>query len=214
MARYTGPVCRLCRRERTKLYLKGERCFSLKCPVSENSDRQARAYPPGMHGRDRQRQGSEYLTQLREKQKARRTYGLLEKQFRNLYEEANRRPGITGTNLLQFLEMRLDNVAYRAGWGASRAQARQLVRHGHVTVNGKRVTIPSYRVRAGETVALREATRTNFNVVRNRDVLDRSVPGWLETSDNGFAVTVRVAPAREQIDEAIREQLIVELYSK
>ena len=122
MARYTGPVCRLCRRERTKLYLKGERCFTLKCPVSENSDRQMRAYPPGMHGRDRQRQGSEYLTQLREKQKARRTYGVLERQFRNLYEEANRRPGITGTNLLQFLELRLDNVTFRAGWGASRAR--------------------------------------------------------------------------------------------
>ena len=109
MARYTGPVCRLCRRERTKLYLKGERCFTMKCPVAENSDRQTRAFPPGMHGRDRQRQGSEYLTQLREKQKTRRIYGILEKQFRNLYEEANRRPGITGTNLLQFLELRLDN---------------------------------------------------------------------------------------------------------
>ena len=214
MARYTGPVCRLCRRERTKLYLKGERCLSLKCPVSENSDRQARAYPPGMHGRDRQRQGSEYLVQLREKQKARRTYGLLEKQFRNLYEEANRRPGVTGTNLLQFLELRLDNVAYRAGWGASRAQARQLVRHGHVTVNGKRVTIPSFRVRPGDAVSLKAPTRDNFNVRRNRDVLDRSVPGWLETSEDGFAVTIRIVPQREQIDESIREQLIVELYSK
>jgi small subunit ribosomal protein S4 len=214
MARYTGPVCRLCRRERTKLYLKGERCFSLKCPVSENSDRQTRAFPPGMHGRDRQRQGSEYLTQLREKQKARRTYGLMEKQFRNLYEEADRRPGITGTILLQFLELRLDNVTYRAGWGASRSQARQLVRHGHVSVNGKRVTIPSYRVRPGETVTLKAVTRDNFNVRRNLDVLDRTVPGWLEVSDGGFAVGVRAVPQREQIDEAIREQLIVELYSK
>jgi small subunit ribosomal protein S4 len=214
MARYTGPVCRLCRRERQKLYLKGERCFSLKCPVSENSDRQTRAYPPGMHGRDRQRQGSEYLTQLREKQKARRIYGLLERQFRNLYEEATRRPGITGVNLLQFLELRLDNVAYRAGWGASRAQARQFVRHGHVMVGGKRVTIPSYRVRPGETVTLKAATRDNFNVKRNADVLDRTVPGWLETSEGGFAVTVRAVPQREQIDESIHEQLIVELYSK
>jgi small subunit ribosomal protein S4 len=214
VARYTGPVCRLCRRERTKLYLKGERCFSLKCPVSENSDRQTRAYPPGMHGRDRQRQGSEYLNQLREKQKARRTYGVLERQFRNLYEEANRRPGITGTNLLQFLELRLDNIAYRAGWGASRSQARQLVRHGHVSVNAKRVTIPSYRVRPGDVVTLKAATRENFNVKRNLDVLDRSVPGWLETAENGFAVTVRIVPQREQIDESIREQLIVELYSK
>jgi len=214
MARYTGPVCRLCRRERTKLYLKGERCFTLKCPVSENSDRQMRAFPPGMHGRDRQRQGSEYLTQLREKQKARRTYGVLEKQFRNLYEEASRQPGITGTTLLQFLELRLDNLVYRAGWGASRSQARQLVRHGHVNVNGKRVDIPSYRVRPGDSVAVKAVTRDNFNVKRNLDVLDRAVPGWLETGESGFAVSVRVVPQREQIDEAIKEQLIVELYSK
>ena len=214
MARYTGPVCRLCRRERTKLFLKGERCMSLKCPMSENSDRQLRSVPPGMHGASRQRQGSEYLTQLREKQKARRIYGVLEQQFRNLYEEASRRPGMTGTNLLQFLELRLDNVAYRAGWGASRSQARQFVRHGHVTVNGKRVTIPSYRVRPGEVVALKDKTRTNFNVTRNRDTLERTVPGWLETSDNGFAITVRAVPAREQIDEQLHEQLIVELYSK
>jgi small subunit ribosomal protein S4 len=186
MARYTGPVCRLCRRERTKLYLKG----------------------------DRQRQGSEYLTQLREKQKARRIYGILEKQFRNLYEEASHRPGMTGTNLLQFLELRLDNIAYRAGWGASRAQARQLVRHGHVTIDAKRVTIPSYRVRPGEVIALKPVTRENFNVKRNLDVLDRTVPGWLEKGDNGFNVTVRIVPQREQIDESIKEQLIVELYSK
>jgi small subunit ribosomal protein S4 len=186
----------------------------MKCPVADNSDRQKRAYPPGQHGNARQRQGSEYLGQLREKQKARRIYGVLEKQFRNLYEEASRRPGMTGTNLLQFLELRLDNVAYRAGWGASRSQARQFVRHGHVTVNGKRVTIPSYRVRPGEVVALKADLRENFNVKRNADVLDRSVPGWLEVSENGFAVTCRVVPQREQIDEAIQEQLIVELYSK
>jgi len=214
MARYTGPVCRLCRRERTKLFLKGERCFTTKCPVSENSDRTTRAFPPGMHGNSRQRQGSEYLTQLREKQKARRIYGVLEGQFRNLYEEASRRPGMTGVNLLQFLELRLDNVAYRAGWGASRSQARQFVRHGHVLVNGKRVTIPSFRVRPGMIVTLKAATRDNFNVTRNRDVLDRTVPGWLETSDNGFSVTCRAVPAREQIDEQLHEQLIVELYSK
>src|SRR5487761_2266965 len=215
MARYTGPVCRLCRRERTKLFLKGERCYSMKCPVSDQvTDRHSRAYPPGEHGRDRMRQGSEYLAQLRKKQKARRIYGLLEKQFRNLYEEASRRPGMTGTNLLQFLELRLDNVAYRAGWGASRAQARQFVRHGHVTVNGKRVTIPSYRVRPGDVVGLKNVTREMFNVKRNLDVLDRTVPGWLEVSDGAFSVTVRVVPQREQIDESIREQLIVELYSK
>ena len=208
MARYTGPVCRLCRREKVKLFLKGPKCESLSCPIER------RPYPPGDHGRDRMRQGSEYMTQLREKQKARRIYGLLEKQFRNLYEEASRRPGMTGTNLLQFLELRLDNVAYRAGWGASRAQARQFVRHGHVTVNAKRVTIPSYRVRPGDVVALKNVTRENFNVKRNLDVLDRSVPGWLETGENGFAVSVRVVPQREQIDESIQEQLIVELYSK
>jgi small subunit ribosomal protein S4 len=133
MARYTGPVCRLCRRERTKLFLKGERCYSLKCPVSEAvTDRHSRAYPPGEHGRDRMRQGSEYLAQLREKQKARRIYGILEKQFRNMYEEATRQGGITGENLLRNLELRLDNVVFRAGWGASRRQARQFVRHGHV----------------------------------------------------------------------------------
>src|ERR1700733_10699125 len=215
MARYTGPVCRLCRRERTKLFLKGERCYSLKCPVSEAvTDRHSRAYPPGEHGRGRMRQGSEYLTQLREKQKARRIYGVLEKQFHNLYEEANRQAGITGENLLRMLELRADNVAFRAGWGASRAQARQLVRHGHVSVNGKRVDIPSYRARPGDVVSLKNATRENFNVKRNLDVLDRSVPGWLEKGDNGFSVTVRVVPQREQIDESIQEQLIVELYSK
>ncbi len=215
MARYTGPVCRLCRRERVKLYLKGERCYSLKCPVSEQvTDRHARAYPPGEHGRDRMRQGSEYLGQLREKQKARRIYGLLEKQFRNLYDEANHKPGITGTNLLQFLELRLDNVSYRAGWGASRSQARQFVRHGHVQVNGKRVTIPSYRVREGDVVTLKSSTRENFHVRRNLDTLDRSVPAWLESAEGGFQMAVRSIPLREQIDEPVHEQLIVELYSK
>ena len=203
MARYTGPVCRLCRRERTKLYLS-----------EQVTDRHSRAYPPGEHGRDRMRQGSEYLTQLREKQKARRIYGILETQFRNLYEEANRRPGITGENLLQFLELRLDNVVYRAGWGASRSQSRQLVRHGHVLINGKRVTIPSYRVRKGEVVTLKTVTRTNFNVVRNRDTLDRQVPAWLEKGDEGFSVTVLNIPLRENIDEPVQEALIVELYSK
>jgi len=215
MARYTGPVCRLCRRERVKLYLKGERCYTLKCPVSDQvTDRHSRAYPPGEHGRDRMRQGSEYLGQLREKQKARRIYGLLEKQFRNLYEEANHKPGITGTTLLQFLELRLDNVTYRAGWGASRAQARQFVRHGHVQVNGKRVTIPSYRARAGDVVTLKGSTRDNFHVRRNLDTLDRQVPAWLEGAEGGFQMTVRSVPMREQIDEPVHEQLIVELYSK
>jgi len=215
MARYTGPVCRLCRRERTKLFLKGERCFSLKCPVSEAvTDRHSRAYPPGEHGRDRMRQGSEYLTQLREKQKARRIYGVLERQFRNLYEEANRQEGITGENLLRNLELRLDNVVFRAGWGASRSQARQFVRHGHVSVNGKRVTIPSYRVRKGETITLKQASRQMFAVRRNMDTLDRQLPPWLEVGDGGFAVEVLNPPLREHIDEPVQEQLIVELYSK
>jgi len=195
--------------------LKGERCYSLKCPVSEAvTDRHSRAYPPGEHGRDRMRQGSEYLTQLREKQKARRIYGLLEKQFRNLYEEANRESGITGENLLRMLEMRLDNVVFRAGWGASRRQARQFVRHGHVRVNGRRVTIPSYRVRKGDVVTLKEASRQMFAVRRNMDTLDRQRPPWLESGDAGFAVEVLNPPLREHTDEPVQEQLIVELYSK
>jgi small subunit ribosomal protein S4 len=215
MARYIGPVCRLCRRERTKLFLKGERCYSLKCPVSEAvTDRHSRAYPPGEHGRDRLRQGSEYLLQLREKQKARRIYGVLERQFRNLYEEASRRPGITGENLLKMLELRLDNVAFRAGWGASRAQARQLVRHGHVLVNAKRVTIPSYRVAVGDVVALKPSSRGLWIVRRNLDVIDRQVPLWLEPSEDRMEVRVLTEPERQQIDEPVREQLIVELYSK
>jgi len=208
MARYTGPVCRLCRRERMKLYLKGTKCDSMKCPIER------RPYPPGDHGRSRRQQGSEYLTQLREKQKARRIYGLMEKQFSNLYREANRQSGVTGENLLRLLETRLDNVAFRAGWGSSRAQARQFVRHGHVQVNGRRVTIPSYRVRRGDVVTLKPSTRDNFHVRRNLDTLDRQVPAWLESAEGGFQMTVRDAPLREQIDEPLHEQLIVELYSK
>jgi len=209
MARYTGPVCRLCRREKMKLFLKGPKCDSMKCPI-EN-----RPYPPGEHGRDRMRQGSEYLTQLREKQKARRIYGVLEKQFRNLYDEATRQPGITGENLLRMLELRIDNVAFRAGWGASRAQARQLVRHGHVLVNGRRVTIPSYRVRKGDAVSLKTRSRNLIAIRHNMDTLDRQVPQWLEaTSGDGAELTVRDLPLREHIDVPVRESLIVELYSK
>ena len=208
MARYTGPVCRLCRRERMKLFLKGPKCDSMKCPIER------RPYPPGEHGRDRMRQGSEYLTQLRKKQKARRIYGVLEKQFHNLYQEANGQPGITGENLLRMLELRVDNVVYRAGWGASRAQARQLVRHGHVLVNGTRVTIPSYRVRKGDTISLKEKSRNMIVVRHNLDTLDRQVPPWLESSAEGAEVTVRDLPLREHIDVPVRESLIVELYSK
>jgi small subunit ribosomal protein S4 len=208
MARYTGPVCRLCRRERMKLYLKGAKCDTMKCPIER------RPYPPGEQGRARQRQGSEYLLQLREKQKARRIYGLMEKQFRNLYEEANRQRGVTGENLLRMLEQRLDNVVYRAGWGASRSQARQLVRHGHISVNGRRVTIPSFQVRKGEVVALRDKAQEMIVVRHNLDTLDRQTPAWLETGEGGLQVTVRDLPLREQIDVPVREQLIVELYSK
>jgi small subunit ribosomal protein S4 len=208
MARYTGPVCRLCRREKMKLFLKGPKCDSMKCPIER------RPYPPGVHGRDGHMRTKEYELQLREKQKARRVYGLLEKQFRNLYEEANRADGVTGEVLLRYLELRLDNVAYRAGWGASRAQARQLVRHGHVRVNGKRVTIPSYRVRKGDVVTLKDKARGFIVVRHNLDTLDRQLPPWLDGGGEGFEVTVRDLPLREQIDVPVHEQLIVELYSK
>ena len=209
MARYTGPVCRLCRREKMKLFLKGPKCDSMKCPIER------RPYPPGEAGNARrQRQGSEYLLQLREKQKARRIYGLLEKQFASLYVEATRQQGITGENLLRMLELRLDNVVFRAGWGASRNQARQFVRHGHVTVNGKRVTIPSYQVRKGDVVEIREKSRTMIVLRHNLDTIDRAKPPWLEAGGEGFTVTVRDLPLREHIDVPVRESLIVELYSK
>ena len=209
MARYTGPVCKLCRREKMKLFLKGSKCDSMKCPIEK------RPYPPGDHGRTQmRRKDSEYLVQLREKQKARRIYGVLEKQFRNTYAEANRQKGVTGENLLRMLEQRLDNVAFRAGWGASRSQARQLVRHGHVQVNGRRVTIPSYLVRKGDVVSLGDKAKAMIVVRHNIEVLDRSVPPWLESSDGGVTVTVRDLPMREHIDVPVREQLIVELYSK
>src|SRR6266446_6346130 len=184
MARYTGPVCRLCRRERMKLFLKGPKCDTMRCPIER------RPYPPGEHGRGRIRE-SEYMFQLREKQKARRIYGVLEKQFRNLYEEANRQDGITGENLLRMLELRLDNMAYRAGWGSSRSQGRQLVRHGHVSVNGKRVTIPSYQVRKGDVVELRDKARQMIVIRHNLDTIDRLIPPWLEKRDDGLGVTVR-----------------------
>jgi len=208
MARYTGPVCRLCRREKMKLFLKGPKCDSMKCPIER------RPYPPGDHGRGRIRE-SEYMIQLREKQKARRIYGVLEKQFRRLYEEATRQKGITGENLLRMLETRLDNVAYRAMFGASRNQARQLVRHGHVSVNGKRVTIPSYQVRKGDVVELRPKAQNMIVIQHNLDTLDRTVPPWLEVDGaSRTKVTVRDLPMREHIDVPVREQLIVELYSK
>jgi small subunit ribosomal protein S4 len=207
MARYTGAVCRLCRRERMKLFLKGTKCESMRCPIER------RPYPPGMHGRGRVRD-SEYLLQLREKQKARRIYGLLEKQFRSLYAKANRQPGITGETLMRMLELRLDNAVFRTGFASSRNQARQFVRHGHVSVNGKRVTIPSYALRKGDVISLRPKAQKMIVIRHNIDTLDRQVPQWLEVSTNDMTATVRDLPLREQIDVPVREQLIVELYSK
>ena len=207
MARYTGAVCRLCRRERMKLFLKGTKCETMKCPIER------RPYPPGQHGRGRVRD-SEYLLQLREKQKCRRIYGLLEKQFKLIYEKANRQPGITGENLLRLLEQRIDNIVFRAGFASSRNQARQFVRHGHVLVNGKRVTIPSFRVRKGDVVALKDKSRNMIVIRHNMDTLDRQLPPWLEAAAEGYEVTVRDLPLREHIDVPVREQLIVELYSK
>ncbi len=207
MARYTGPVCRLCRRERMKLFLKGAKCDTMKCPIEK------RPYPPGIHGRGRIRE-SEYMLQLREKQKARRIYGLLEKQFRNLYAQAAGQSGITGENLLRMLEQRVDNVVFRAGFSASRNQARQWVRHGHVTVNGKRVTIPSFQVRKGDEVQLSAKARNMIILRHNLDTIDRLVPQWLDVVPGDAKVTVRDLPLREQIDVPVREQLIVELYSK
>ena len=207
MARYTGPVCRLCRREKMKLFLKGAKCDSPKCPLEQ------RPYPPGEHGRGRIRE-SEYMLQLREKQKARRIYGVLEKQFRNMFTEADRQGGITGENLLRMLELRLDNVVFRSGWSASRSQGRQFVRHGHVNVNGKRVTIPSYQLRKGDVVELREKARAFIVVQHNVDTIDRQAPAWLEKAAEGQTVTVRDLPLREHIDVPVRESLIVELYSK
>ena len=207
MARYTGAVCRLCRRERMKLFLKGTKCESMRCPIER------RPYPPGQHGRGRVRD-SEYLLQLREKQKCRRIYGLLEKQFQLIYAKANKQPGITGENLLRLLELRLDNVVFRTGFASSRSQARQFVRHGHVLVNGKRVTIPSYVVRKDDVVSLSDKARKMIVIRHNIDTLDRLAPQWLDVAAGDFKATVRDLPLREQIDIPVREQLIVELYSK
>ncbi|MBT8164733.1 MAG: 30S ribosomal protein S4 [Acidimicrobiia bacterium] len=208
MARYTGPVCKLCRRERTKLFLKGARCESSKCAI------ETRPYPPGDHGRGRIKE-TQYLIQLREKQKARRIYGVLEKQFRNYYKEAAAGGGITGENLLRILESRLDNVMYRSNFATSRAQARQLVSHGHVLVNGRRVDKPSIRVRPGTDLELRERSKDLVAVQHAIDTEgDRGIPEWLEVDADERKVTVRDLPTRAQVDTQIQEQLIVELYSK
>ena len=208
MARYTGADCKRCRREKTKLFLKGAKCEGPKCPM------ESRPYPPGQHGRGRTKD-SEYLLQKREKQKCARIYGVLEKQFRGYYEEAQRKQGKTGENLLRILETRLDNVVYRAGFGKSRDMSRQVVRHGHITVNGKKVDIPSYRVSANDIVEVRVASRelTPFIVAR-AEVGERPVPAWIEVIPNKMRILVHSLPARQVIDTPVQEQLIVELYSK
>ena len=205
MARYTGPKARVSRRLGTNIWgTKGE-----------NIAMEKRPYPPGEHGRTRRRGNvTEYMLQLQEKQKARFTNGYSATQFRNLYAEASRRPGVTGENLLRYCELRLDNIVYRAGWAATRPQARQFVNHGHVDVNGRRVDIASYRVRKGDVIRLRDKARGNVTVQWNMDALGRSAPAWIERADGGFEATIRELPLREQIDTPVREQLIVELYSK
>jgi small subunit ribosomal protein S4 len=213
MARYTGPVCKLCRREGEKLFLKGERCLSPKCPFERD-----RGYPPGEHGRMaqfRRRRQSDYLRQLREKQKARRIYGVLERQFRRYFREAERRPGLTGENLLILLESRLDNVVYRLGFADSRAQARQLVQHGHFVVNGRRTNIPSYIVRPQDRIAVRDVSRGLTYFKARADQLDESaVLPWLNLDSKTMAARVLNLPARDDIDTSLNEQLIVEYYSR
>ena len=209
MARYAGPVCRLCRRERMKLFLKGDRCFKEKCAIER------RGYPPGQHGQRRGRRTLGYGLQLREKQKVKRIYGILERQFRLYFKEAERRKGITGENLLVMLERRLDNVVYSLGFAASRAQARQLVRHGHVEVEGRKVTIPSFQVRAGQRVAIREGSRKNLFIRSSVETArGRGIPEWLELDAENFAGRVLALPTRDDIKLPIQEQLIVELYSR
>ena|SRR5437588_7654328 len=208
MARYTGADCKRCRREKMKLFLKGSKCESPACPI------ESRPYPPGEHGRGRSKD-SEYLLQKREKQKCARIYGVLEKQFRGYYEEANRRTGKTGENLLRILESRLDNVVYRAGFAASRDMARQLVRHGHFLVNGKKVDIPSYRVSESDIVEVRQSSvrLDPFEIARGL-AGSRPIPAWIEVLPSKNRILVHGLPARQVIDTPVQEQLIVELYSK
>jgi small subunit ribosomal protein S4 len=208
VARYTGPVCKLCRREKTKLFLKGTRCESPKCPIEKGRP------PPGEHGRGRVRE-SEYLLQLREKQKAKRFYGLLEKQFRNYYTEAARSKGVTGEELMRICESRLDNVVYRAGFAMNRSMGRQLVGHGHFQVNGHKVNIPSYRVKAGDVVEVKQKSKSVGRIVENASYAGgREIPEWLFSDLKQLRVEVRSLPERNQIDAPVQEQLIVEYYSK
>jgi small subunit ribosomal protein S4 len=208
VARYTGAVCRLCRREGLKLFLKGERCYTDKCAIER------RNYPPGEHGQGRPK-FSEYSVQLREKQKLRRMYGVLEGQFRRYFQMADRARGVTGETLLQLLERRLDNIVYRIGFATSRSEARQLVRHGHFRVNGRKVNVPSYLVRAGDTVSVRERSQ---KVTRIQEALElaqrRGVPDWLEVSSEAFSGRVKALPVRSDLTMPINEKLVVELYSK
>lgn len=212
MARYTGPVCKLCRREGQKLFLKGERCYSPKCAVER------RDYPPGEHGRlsrFRRNRPSDYAIQLREKQKLRRIYGILERQFRRYFREAERQPGMTGENLITLLERRLDNVVYRAGFADSRAQARQLVQHGHFTVNDRRVTIPSLIVRSNDVIAVRPESRGKTYFKNRREILEgQNVPDWLRLDRSDLSAQVVTEPRREDVDVPVREQLVVEYYSR
>jgi small subunit ribosomal protein S4 len=206
MARDTSPQCKQCRREGVKLFLKGERCLTDKCAVER------RAYPPGDHGRGRQKQ-SEYRVQLREKQKARRYYGVLEKQFRNYYEKASRQPGVTGENLLRLLETRFDNTLVRLGFASSRRQARQMILHGHWTINGRKVNIPSYQVRPNDVIAIKPGSKVE-PVVREATELTTAVPPWLIADHDGLTAKVLRLPERDEISTPVQEQLIVELYSK
>ncbi|MDR1545445.1 MAG: 30S ribosomal protein S4 [Deltaproteobacteria bacterium] len=208
MARYTEAVCRICRRENTKLFLKGDRCYASKCAFER------RAHAPGQHG-SRRGKLSEYGLQLREKQKVKRSYGLLEKQFRALFEKAERQKGITGANLLILLERRLDNIVYRLGFASSRSQARQLVCHGHFLVNDRKVDIPSFLVKSGDTVALKEKSRKIAFIQESLEtVARRGTPSWLELEKAAFQGRVKELPAREELGLQVSEQLIVEYYSK
>jgi len=208
MARYTGAVCRLCRREGVKLYLKGDRCYSDKCAIAN------KAYAPGQHGQSRKKV-SEYGIQLREKQKVRRIYGVQEKQFRAYFAKAERQKGITGENLLRLLELRLDNVVYRLGMASSRIDARQLVRHGHFTVNGRKVNIPSFSVKVGQEIAVREGSKSSPKIQGiAAAIANHNAPAWLEVDKENLVGKVAALPGREDIDLPINEQLIVELYSR
>ena len=207
MARYTGPVCKLCRREGQKLFLKGERCY-FKCAFER------RSYPPGEHGQGREKQ-KDYGIRLREKQKIRRIYGILEKQFRRYFRLSEQQKGITGENLLRILESRLDNMVYRSGFASSRPEARQLVLHNHFTVGGRKVNIPSYLTEAGDVIQVREKSRSIERIERAMEaVQQRGVPEWLELDQDGMQVTITTLPTRDQVPESIEEQLVVELYSK